>query len=148
MHTHIDAQTTAGRDAIIANVLHLDSGPRRHSSMLLSHLWKVDDLLLLATGSASLQVWVGLVLSAWVCWLILKIYILKKCTNKPVKRFQMKSNGCRDVQHTGLQSTQTRRNTGKQGAQTRGSSAHLPKHPYISGCTAYLTTKQFFSIVY
>ena len=54
---------------------------------------------------------------------------------KPVKRFQMKSNGCRDVQHTGLQSTQTRRNTGKQGAQTRGTrSAHLPKHPYISGC--------------
>ena len=53
---------------------------------------------------------------------------------KPVKRFQMKSNGCRDVQHTGLQSTQTRRTTGKQGAQTRGSSAHLPKHPYISGC--------------
>ena len=47
----------------------------------------------------------------------------------------MKSNGCRDVQHTGLQSTQTRKNTGKQGAQTRGSSAHLPKHPYISGCT-------------
>ena len=37
---------------------------------------------------------------------------------KPVKRFQMKSNGCRDVQHTGLQITQTRRNTGKQGAQT------------------------------
>ena len=55
--------------------------------------------------------------------------------HKPVKRFQMKSNGCRDVQHTGLQSTQTRRNTGKQGAQTRGTqSAHLPKHPYISGC--------------
>ena len=21
-------------------------------------------------------------------------------------------------------------------------SAHLPKHPYISGCTAFLTTKQ------
>ena len=64
---------------------------------------------------------------------------------KPVKRFQMKSNGCRDVQHTGLQSTQTRRNTGKQGAQTRGTrSAHLPKHPYISGSTACLTTKQFF----
>ena len=40
-----------------------------------------------------------------------------------------------DVQHTGLQSTQTRRNTGKQSAQTRGTrSAHLPKHPYISGC--------------
>ena len=37
----------------------------------------------------------------------------------------MKSTGCRDVQHTGLQSTQTRRNyssnnTGKQDAQTRG----------------------------
>ena len=62
---------------------------------------------------------------------------------KPVKRFQMKSNGCRDVQHTGLQSTQTRRNTGKQGAQTRGHSAHLPKHPYISGCTSCLTTKLF-----
>ena len=56
----------------------------------------------------------------------------------------MKSNGCRDVQHTGLQSTQTRRNTGKQGAQTRGSSAHLPKHPYISGCTAYLAN--FFQL--
>ena len=55
---------------------------------------------------------------------------------KPVKKFQMKSNGCRDVQHTGLQSTQTRRNTGKQGAQTRDThSTHLPKHPYISlGC--------------
>ena len=51
---------------------------------------------------------------------------------KPVKRFQMKSNGCRDVQHTGLQSTQTRRNTGKQGAQTRGSSAHLPKHAEVN----------------
>ena len=48
--------------------------------------------------------------------LILKIFFFKKCTNKPVKRFQMKSNGCRYVQHTGLQSTQTRRNTGKQGA--------------------------------
>ena len=27
-----------------------------------------------------------------------------------------------------------------------GSSAHLPKHPYISGCTAYLTTKHFFQL--
>ena len=59
------------------------------------------------------------------------------------KRFQMNVG---IVQHTGLQSTQTRRNTGKQGAQTRGThSAHLPKHPYISGCSACLiTTKQFF----
>ena len=59
------------------------------------------------------------------------------------------SNGCGDVQHTGLQSTQTRRNTGKQGARTctnKGHSAHLPKHHYISGCTACLTTKQFFFI--
>ena len=42
--------------------------------------------------------------------------------NKKVHKqtdFKMKSNGCRDVQHTGLQSTPTRRNTGKQGAQTR-----------------------------
>ena len=31
-----------------------------------------------------------------------------------------------DVHHTGLQSTQIRRNTGKQGAQTRAV-AHLPK---------------------
>ena len=62
---------------------------------------------------------------------------------KPVKRFQMKSNGCRDVQHTGLQSTQTRRNTGKQGAQTRGTrSAHLPKHPYISGSTDCMSNNQ------
>ena len=60
----------------------------------------------------------------------------------------MKSNGCRDVQHTGLQSARTRRTTGKQSAQTRGSSAHLPKHPYISGCTAYLTTKHFFNCIH
>ena len=43
---------------------------------------------------------------------------MKVCTvciqGKPVKRFQMKSNGCRDVRHTGLQCTQTRRTTGKQ----------------------------------
>ena len=32
----------------------------------------------------------------------------RKCTNKPVKRFQMKLNRCRDVQHTGQQITQTR----------------------------------------
>ena len=48
---------------------------------------------------------------------------------KPVKRFQMKSNGCRDVQHTGLQSTQTRRNTGKQGAQTTGTQHIFPSIP-------------------
>ena len=29
----------------------------------------------------------------------------KKCTNKTVKRFQMKSTGCRDVQHTGTKHT-------------------------------------------
>ena len=38
------------------------------------------------------------------------LLLFKKCTNKTVKRFQMKSTGCRDGQHTGLQSTQTRRN--------------------------------------
>ena len=53
--------------------------------------------------------------------------------HKTVKRFQMKSTGCRDVQHTGLQSTQTRRNyssnnTSKQDAQTRG---HLGEFPSI-----------------
>ena len=37
----------------------------RHTALLLSHLCKVADLLLLATGSASLQVWAGLVSSAW-----------------------------------------------------------------------------------
>ena len=71
-----------------------------------------------------------------LCWLgysKLHTYI-----HKTVKRFQMKSTGCRDVQHTGLQSTQTRRNyssnnTGKQDAQTRGH-LRIPKHPYISGC--------------
>ena len=50
---------------------------------------------------------------------------------KPVKRFQMKSNGCRDVQHTGLQSTQTRRNTGKQGAQTRGTLSQASLHQWL-----------------
>ena len=46
----------------------------------------------------------------------LKMDFVNLTVYKPVKRFQMKSNGCRDVQHTGLQSTQTRRNTGKQCA--------------------------------
>ena len=49
----------------------------------------------------------------------------------------MKSNQM-DVGMSSIQAykaTQTRRNTGKQGAQTRGThSAHLPKHPYINGC--------------
>ena len=60
----------------------------------------------------------------------------------------MKSNGCRDVQHTGLQSTQTRRNTGKQGAQTRGTrSAYLPKHrPYISGCIIIVGYENQFEV--
>ena len=40
-----------------------DSGAR-HTALLLSHLCKVADLLLLATGSASLLVWAGLVSSA------------------------------------------------------------------------------------
>ena len=44
--------------------LLLDSGAR-HTALLLSHLCKAADLLLLATGSASLQVWAGLVSSAW-----------------------------------------------------------------------------------
>ena len=50
---------------------------------------------------------------------------IKSAKNKTVKRFLIKSTGCRDFQHTGLQSTQTRRNyssnnTSKQSAQTRG----------------------------
>ena len=66
--------------------------------------------------------------------LVLKIVLSKMYTNKPIKSFQMKSNGCRDVQHTGLQSTQTRRhyssnNTGKQGAQTRGTRHIFPSIP-------------------
>ena len=48
---------------------------------------------------------------------------------KQVKRFQMKSNGCMDVQRIGLQSTQTRRNTGKQGARTRGTLHIFPSIP-------------------
>ena len=50
--------------------------------------------------------------------MILSLFILK-VHKQARKRFQIKSNGRRDVQYTGLQSTQTRRNTGKQGAQTR-----------------------------
>ena len=67
------------------------------------------------------------------------------------EKIQMKSNGYRDVQHTGLQSTQTRRNyvavllLTKVHAQIRDT-RHIfsHKHPYISGCIACLTTKQFF----
>ena len=50
----------------------LDSGAR-HTALLLSHLWKVADLLLLATGSAFLLVWAGLVSSACVGMLIIII---------------------------------------------------------------------------
>ena len=57
-------------------------------------------------------------------WNTITVQLLKKCTNKPVKRFQMKSNGCRDVQHTGLY--KAHKQEGKQGAQTRGTrSAHI-----------------------
>ena len=64
-----------------------------------------------------------------------EIIIIKKVHKQASKKISNEINGCRDVQHTGLQSTQTRRNTGKQGAQTRGTQlAHLPKHPYINGC--------------
>ena len=77
--------------------------------------------------------------------------MLYNCFNKTVKRFQMKSR-CRDVQHTGLQSTQTRRdyssnNTGKQGAQTRG----IFEFPSIPTSVAALHVKQpssfFFQFV-
>ena len=50
----------------------------------------------------------------------------------------------------GLQSTQTSGKPGKQGAQTSHHSAHLPKHPYISGCTALSNkklTKQVFNLL-
>ena len=94
---------------------------------------RITNLLLLVTGSTSLQ--------AWACSCQVRgranteNIIIKKCTNKPVKRFEMKSNGCRDVQHTGLQSTQTRRNAGKQGAQTRGTRHIFPIIPIsASGC--------------
>ena len=104
----------------------LDSGAR-HTALLLSHLCKVADLLLLATGRLRQRFFAGVGGARVKCVgrLILKVH---RQASKKI------SNGCRDVQHTGLQSTQTRRTTGKQGAQTRGSSAHLPKHPYISGC--------------
>ena len=46
---------------------------------------------------------------------------------KPVKRFQMDVG--MSMQHTGLQSTQTRRNTGKQGAQTRDTRHIFPSIP-------------------
>ena len=57
---------------------------------------------------------------------------IKKMHKQASKRFQVKSN--RDVQHTGLQSTQTRgnyssNNTGKQGAQTRGTRHIFPSIP-------------------
>ena len=71
---------------------------------------------------------------------------------KTVKRFQMKSTGFRGVQHTGLQSTQTRRNymsnnIGKQGTQTRG----IFEFPSIPTSVVALHVKQhtcssFFSI--
>ena len=67
---------------------------------------------------------------------------------KPVKRFQMKSNGCRDVQHTGLQSTQTRRNTGKQGAQTiKGHSIGTSSQASLHQWLHYMSNNQaIFSI--
>ena len=84
----------------IANV-HVGRWSSSHSSVACSVVCRIANLLLLATGSASLYVWAGLVSSAWAS---LKI-IMKSAQTKI-------SNGCRDVQHTGLQSTRTRRNTG------------------------------------
>ena len=76
------------------------------------------------------------------CWHShLKSYSSQPYLYKIVKRFQMKSTACRDVQHTGLQSTQTRRNyssnnTGKQGAQTRGF-FKFPSIPTSAATTIY-----------
>ena len=49
-------------------------------------------------------------------------------TSRPVKRFKMKkSTGCMDVQHTSLQSTQTRGNySSKARCTNKEHSAHLP----------------------
>ena len=114
----------------ITNV-HVGLWSSSHSSV--ACVCRITNLLLLVTGSTSLQ--------AWACSCQVRgranteNIIIKKCTNKPVKRFEMKSNGCRDVQHTGLQSTQTRRNAGKQGAQTRGTRHIFPIIPIsASGC--------------
>ena len=94
----------------IANVHH-GHWSSSHSSVACSVVCRIANLLLLATGSASLQVWAGLVsVRGWDSNENNIILLFKKCTNKTVKRFQMKSTGCRDGQHTGLQSTQTRRN--------------------------------------
>ena len=68
---------------------------------------------------------------------------------KPVKRFQMKSNGCRNVQHTGLQTRRnySSNNTGKQGAQTRGTRHIFPSIPTsMAARTACQTAKQFFQL--
>ena len=103
--------------------IHLGLWNSSYSSFACSVVCRITNLLLLATGTTSLQVWVGLVSSAQARYIILKVH------KQASKRFQMKSNGCRDVQHTGLQSTQTSRNTGKQGAQTRGTQHIFPSIP-------------------
>ena len=54
------------------------------------------------------------------------MYVLLEFTNN--KPFQIKSTGCSDV-HAGLQSTQTRGNTGKEGAQTRSTQHIFPSIP-------------------
>ena len=106
-----------------------------HSSVACSVVYRIATLLLLATGF-----FVG---GARVKCVGELENNCKKCINKTVKRFQMKSNGCRDVQHTGLQSTQTRRNTCilvSKGAQTRGlgTSSQASLHQWLhDNCRIY-----------
>ena len=107
----------------------LDSGARRaHSSVACL----VECRICFASYRQHFFADVGGARVKFVGGLILKYYLFK-CTNKPVKRFQMKSNGCRDVQHTGLQSTRTRRNTGKQGDKqgTLSTSSQASLHQWL-----------------
>ena len=64
-----------------------------------------------------------------------------------IKASKRISNGCRDVQHTsGLQSIQTRRNTGKQGAQTRGTRHIFPSIPTsVAALHACINQAVFFN---
>ena len=72
------------------------------------------------------------------------------------KKISMKSNGCRDVQHTGLYKVQKQEGTIaattlQQGAQTRGTwhiTVHLPMQASLHQWLHYMSNYQIVFLLY
>ena len=69
----------------IANV-HIGLWSSSHSSVACFLVCKIINQLLLATSSASLQAWAGLMSRAWVGGIAMKIFIIKKVHKQDSKK--------------------------------------------------------------